>query len=109
MFAGHVGNQLLGRSDMPGGKLIEPSWTDPQTNRTYHACDPDYPLGSRWIGLEGISGNAAQRTGFAIHGTNDIKTIGKQDSRGCIRMYDNDAVLMYNLLIPTLSQIRVTD
>lgn len=93
----------------PDGKLVEPSWTDPETNRTYHASDPDYPLGSRWIGLEGLEGNAKQRTGFAIHGTKNTQSIEKAASRGCIRMYDNDAVLMYNLLIPALSQVRVTD
>jgi len=28
-----------------GGKMIKPTWTDPDTGRTYHASDPDYPLG----------------------------------------------------------------
>jgi len=91
------------------GKLVEPSWTDPETNRTYHAGDPDYPLGSRWIGLEGLEGNAAHRTGFAIHGTTDNQSVGRPGSRGCIRMHDNDAILLYNLLTPGLSHVHVTD
>lgn len=93
----------------PGGKLIRPTWTDPSTGRTYEASDPDYPLGSRWIGLAGVSGNAKNRTGFAIHGTEDPNEIGAAVSRGCIRMHNGDAVLMYKLLEPGHSQVRVIE
>jgi LysM repeat protein len=91
------------------GKLVKPAWTDPDTGRMYKASDPDYPLGSRWIALEGISGAAQGRTGFAIHGTKEPEQIGSAGSRGCIRMYNGDAVLMYNLLAPLYSQIEVFD
>jgi len=91
------------------GKLVKPPWTDPDTGRQYKASDPDYPLGSRWIGLEGIDGLAKGRTGFAIHGTKDPEQIGAPGSRGCIRMYNDDAVLMYNLLVPLYSQVDVVD
>jgi LysM repeat protein len=91
------------------GKLISPTWTDPDTGKTYKAEDPDYPLGSRWIALEGIEGEAVGRTGFAIHGTKDPNQIGKAESRGCIRMFNGDAVLMYNLLMPGVSQVQVLD
>ena len=91
------------------GKLISPRWTDPDTGKTYKASDPDYPLGSRWIALRGVEGAAAGRTGFAIHGTKDPNQIGKSDSRGCIRMYNGDAIMMYNLLMPGLSQVQIMD
>jgi len=91
------------------GKLISPTWTDPDTGKTYKADDPDYPLGSRWIALKGIEGAAVGRTGFAIHGTKDPNQIGKAESRGCIRMFNGDAVLMYNLLMPGVSQVQVLD
>ena len=42
------------------------------------------------------------RTGFAIHGTKEPEQIGTAGSRGCIRMYNDDVVLMYNLLVPLL-------
>jgi LysM repeat protein len=42
----------------PGGKLVKPRWTDPDTGRTYEPDDPNYPLGSRWISLDGIEGQA---------------------------------------------------
>ena len=91
------------------GKLIKPPWTDPDTGRLYKSTDPDYPLGSRWIGLEGVDGAAKGRTGFAIHGTKDPEQIGTAGSRGCIRMYNEDAILMYNLLVPLNSQVDVSD
>ncbi|MHC4192986.1 MAG: L,D-transpeptidase family protein [Planctomycetota bacterium] len=91
----------------PNGKLISPTWTDPVTGKTYQAEDPDYPLGSRWIGLEGIEGAAKGRTGFAIHGTKDPADLGAAQSRGCIRLYDEDVKLVYELLVPGLSQVVV--
>ena len=93
----------------PGGKLIKPPWTDPDTGRRYEPEDPDYPLGSRWIGLEGISGAAKGRTGFALHGTKEPTQIGTAGSRGCIRLHNGDVILVYNLLMPGLSQVEVVD
>lgn len=92
-----------------GGKLISPKWTDPDTYKTYKADDPDYPLGSRWIALKGISGEAEGRRGFAIHGTKKPEEIGTAGSRGCIRLYNGDAILVYNLLTPGLSRVEVVE
>jgi LysM repeat protein len=93
----------------PGGKLITPTWTDPDTGKTYKAENPDYPLGSRWIALEGIEGNAVGRTGIAFHGTKDPNLIGEAGSRGCIRLNNGDVILIYNLLVPTFSQVEIVD
>jgi LysM repeat protein len=93
----------------PGGKLVTPVWTNPIDGKTYHPEDPDYPLGSRWIGLEGLAGPAKERTGFAIHGTKEPEQIGAAGSQGCIRMHNGDAILIYNLLVPTFSQVEVAD
>jgi len=92
-----------------GGKLIKPNWTNPADGRTYYPQDPDYPLGSRWIGLEGLSGAAKDRTGFAIHGTTKPEQIGAAGSQGCIRTHDVDVVLLYNLLFPASSLVEVVD
>ena len=91
------------------GKLVRPPWTNPIDNKTYHPEDPDYPLGSRWIGLEGLSGAAKNRTGFAIHGTKDPEQIGTAGSQGCIRMHNGKAILVYNMLYSGLSQVEVVD
>ena len=93
----------------PGGKLIRPTWTDPDTGRTYEADDPDYPLGSRWIRLKGLKGDAVGRTGIAFHGTKDPNLIGSVGSRGCIRLHNGDVILVYNLLMPGLSRVEVVE
>ena len=92
----------------PGGKLVKPIWTD-QFGKTYHPEDPDYPLGSRWIALEGLRGEAKDRTGFAIHGTKEPDQIGARGSLGCIRMHNGEAIMVYNMLADGLSQVEVTD
>ncbi|MHC4353996.1 MAG: L,D-transpeptidase family protein, partial [Planctomycetota bacterium] len=74
----------------PGGKLVKPQWTD-QFGKTHHPEDPNYPLGSRWIALEGLSGEAKDRIGFAIHGTKEPEQIGSRGSMGCIRMHNGEA------------------
>jgi hypothetical protein len=93
----------------PGGKLVKPVWSDPVTGRTYRPEDPDYPLGSRWIALDGIEGSAKGRTGFAIHGTKEPEQIGMAGSQGCIRLHNGDAILVYNLLEPAHSKVQVVE
>jgi len=92
-----------------GGKLISPTWTDPVSGKTYEAEDPDYPLGSRWIGLEGLKGDAVSRTGFAIHGTKNPEEIGTAGSQGCVRLHNGDAVLVYSLLVPRYSRVEIVE
>jgi len=91
------------------GKLVKPAWTNPLTGRTYRPEDADYPLGSRWIALEGLEGPAKYRTGFAIHGTKEPDQIGTAGSQGCIRLHNGDAILLYNLLAPIHSLVRVEE
>jgi len=94
----------------PGGKLKSPTWTDPDTGKIYKAQNPDYPLGSRWIALEGVSGDAVGRTGIAFHGTkDDPNLIGTAGSRGCIRLDNGDVILVYNLLVSTHSQVEIVE
>lgn len=92
-----------------GGKLLKPIWTDRETGKTYYPEDPDYPLGSRWIGLEGFEGAAKGREGFGIHGTKDPEQIGTADSRGCIRMHNGNAILIYKLFEEGLSTVEVVE
>lgn len=40
------------------------------------------PYGTFWMGLS--------RPGYGIHGTNNPASIGKQVSKGCIRMFNRD-------------------
>jgi LysM repeat protein len=92
-----------------GGKLIQPPWFDKKHNRNFKPTDPDYPLGPRWIELDGLTGDAKGRTGFAIHGTKDPESIGTSVSQGCIRMHNDDVLLMYDLLFPLASRVEISD
>lgn len=93
----------------PGGKLVKPVWRDPDTGKVHYPEDPDYPLGSRWIRLKGLEGEAVGRTGIAFHGTKDPNLIGTAGSRGCIRLHNGDAILLYNLLEAGFSRVEIVE
>lgn len=92
-----------------GGKMIRPQWTDDITQRVYYGTDPDYPLGSRWIEIEGLDPEIKDRTGFALHGTKDPESIGTRSSRGCIRLYNGDVIEVYNLMREGLSEVLIVE
>jgi hypothetical protein len=92
-----------------GGKLIKPPWSDPETGLLLHYGDKGYALGSRWIALDGLGGNAKGRTGFGIHGTVEPETIGTKSSKGCIRLHNGDVKKVYNMLTEVQSLVRVVD
>jgi hypothetical protein len=35
---------------------------------------------------------------FAIHGTNQIKRLGRPASKGCVRLHPRDAAVLFNLV-----------
>jgi len=92
-----------------GGKLIKPPWSDPVTGKLLHYGDEGYALGSRWIALDGLQGDAKGRTGFGIHGTIEPETIGTKSSNGCIRLHNGDVKKVYDLLTEVQSLVRVID
>jgi len=88
-------------------KLVNPEWTDPNTGHRYLADDPDNPIGERWIGLLGLSGEALDRSGFGIHGTNDPTSIGKNASMGCVRLLADDIEWVFDLLVENKSRVVI--
>lgn len=56
---------------------------------------PNNPLGKRWMGLDCYG---TQGTTYAIHGTNNEKSIGKNVSHGCIRMHNADVESLYDMV-----------
>ncbi len=54
------------------------------------SLNPGGPYGSRWMGLS--------KKRYGIHGTNDPSSIGKDISKGCIRMYNEDVTQLYDLV-----------
>jgi lipoprotein-anchoring transpeptidase ErfK/SrfK len=68
-------------------KVANPTYYGP--NQVIGADDPNNPLGERWIDL----GNQ-----IGIHGTNDPRSIGQAESRGCIRLSPGDVEDVYDIL-----------
>lgn len=90
-------------------KLINPEWIDPSTGHRYLADAPDNPIGERWIGLQGLTGNAIGRSGFGIHGTIEPESIGRDQSMGCIRLVADDVAWVYDLLVEGKSRVAVRE
>ena len=66
-------------------------------------------MGERWLGLEGVSGEAAGQLRYGIHGTNDPVYVGQSMSMGCIRMYNEDVEWLYDMLVEEHSQVIIKD
>jgi lipoprotein-anchoring transpeptidase ErfK/SrfK len=68
-------------------KLADPTYYGPEGVVSHD--DPNNPLGEYWLDL----GDS-----YGIHGTIDPDSIGKADSKGCIRLRDADIAAVYDLL-----------
>jgi len=88
-------------------KLTNPTYYPPRGGRIVSADDPQNPLGERWIGLEGVSGEALGQHRYGIHGTIEPDTIGQSVSLGCIRMYNEDVADLYTYLVEKHSTVEV--
>lgn len=80
-------------------KMIEPAWTKPGVGIVMPE-DEEYELGARWIPIS--------KKGYGIHGTNDPNSIGSQTTAGCVRMYNDDVIELYNL-IPVGTVVEIVD
>ena len=86
--------RLEGRTPV-SGKHIEPDWSppdevrrdNPQLPDVIPGGSPDNPMGPRALTLAGGQ--------YAIHGTNKPQSIGTFASYGCIRMYNQDVVDLF--------------
>jgi lipoprotein-anchoring transpeptidase ErfK/SrfK len=86
-----------------GRKAEWPSWTPPATmiKRQPELAKyaggmpggPDNPLGARALYLH----KGGKDTLYRIHGTNEIWSIGRSVSSGCIRMMNHDVVELHHL------------
>jgi len=92
-----------------GGKMVNPSWTNPRTGERFAASDPKNPIGEFWIGLDGIDPHNLQEQGFGIHGTIDARSIGEDRSMGCVRLANGDIDLVYEMLTEGNSVVLVRE
>jgi len=56
------------------------------------------PLGTRWITIKGQ---------YGIHGTWEPESIGKEGSKGCVRMLNRDVEWLFDLIVPGDSKIVI--
>jgi lipoprotein-anchoring transpeptidase ErfK/SrfK len=91
---GRKGKQWAGESYI-AGKYLKPAWSPPEEVRQDKPTLPSVIPG----GVPGNPMGAAAMTiagdEYAIHGTNDPKSIGGFVSYGCIRMYNQDIVDLF--------------
>ena len=79
------------------GKYIRPAWSppdmikreNPRVPNVIPSGSPANPMGEAAMTLSG----GGQ---YAIHGTNNPRSIGRFVSHGCIRMYNRDIMDLYN-------------
>lgn len=88
-------------------KLVNPHWVNPRTGEKFAADDPKNPIGERWLGLEGLDDQSRSYTGYGIHGTIEPGSIGREMSMGCVRMNSGDVELVYELLTPRVSVVKI--
>jgi len=74
-------------------RQVDPTWLVPKSLRAKYGATsippgPNNPLGKYWLGLSLI--------GYGIHGTNSPWGIGRRVSHGCIRLYPEHIVLLFD-------------
>ena len=92
---GKYGDQWQGRAKIEG-KHVEPAWSPPAEIKQESPGVPDVipggtsgnPMGARALTLSG----GGQ---YAIHGTNRPESIGNFVSHGCIRMFNEDIIDLF--------------
>lgn len=95
---GKDGFKWYGRATIDA-KTLWPRWTPPPEMRLRHPELPEFvdggspknPLGPRAMYLH----NDGVDTGYRFHGTIVPSSIGKDASSGCIRMFNEDAIDLY--------------
>lgn len=90
-------------------KLENPTYYPPRGGAIVSADDPANPLGERWIGLEGVSGEALSQERYGVHGTSDPTSIGKSVSLGCVRMQNSDVEQVYTYLVEGKSTVTIIE
>jgi lipoprotein-anchoring transpeptidase ErfK/SrfK len=92
---GKPGKQWSGATSI-AGKFIRPAWAPPAEIKAEQPGIPDViPAGSpaNPMGAAAMTLNGGE---YAIHGTNNPKSIGQFASYGCIRMHNRDILELYS-------------
>lgn len=72
--------------------ITSPTWEHPLTGDIIPP-GPDNPLGERWIGFWTDGKNY-----IGFHGTPNTETVGQAASHGCIRMFNQDVLALFEMV-----------
>ena len=79
-------------------KMVKPVWY--KVGATVAPDSDEYQLGTRWMGISA--------KGYGIHGTKDEKTIGSQETAGCVRMKNAEAEELYDI-VTSGTEVKIVD
>ena len=82
---------------LAGEKLTNPTYFGNGTPIPF-GDKKNNPLGTRWITIEGQ---------YGIHGTWEPDSIGKERSKGCVRMRNEDVEWLFDLVVKGVSKIVI--
>jgi lipoprotein-anchoring transpeptidase ErfK/SrfK len=91
---GRAGQQWAGTSRIDG-KYVRPAWAPPPDIKRENPRLPDVIPGGSPHNPMGVAALTLVGGEYAIHGTNTPGTVGHFVSHGCIRMYNQDIVDLY--------------
>ena len=86
-------------------RLRHPDWYAPD-GRVLRYGEAENPLGEYFLKLARSGAPDKPLRGYGIHGTNDESTVGKNWSRGCVRMRNRDVELLY-YLVPSGTPVKI--
>lgn len=91
------GDRLIKTYSIAVGKMLSPTPSGTYTiiNKQRH---PGGPYGVLWMGLS--------KPHYGIHGTNNPSSIGRDVSKGCIRMFNYD-VLELSDAVPIGTRVQI--
>ena len=88
-------------------KRVNPSWTPTPTMRAENPRLPMWVPGGHPMNPLGVRGLYLGSSAYRIHGTDAPWTIGQPVSKGCIRMYNQDVIELYDR-VPVGTKVTVT-
>ncbi len=94
---GRAGKEWTGEARIEG-KYVRPAWAPPDEIRHDHPNMPDVIPGGSTNNPMGAAALTMRGGEYAIHGTNNPRSIGGFVSYGCIRMYNSDIRELYRLV-----------
>jgi lipoprotein-anchoring transpeptidase ErfK/SrfK len=92
---GRAGKQWSGTAFV-AGKYVNPAWSPPDEIKRDKPSLPDVIPGGTKGNPMGTRALVLDRGQYAIHGTNNPKSIGTFASYGCVRMYNADIQDLYD-------------